>query len=234
MEAAVGDGAGVLPRTEHGADRAPELLARVLREGLAEMRLDERLVADDQRLPVVGGEVGVEDEAVVVLMGLEDFLEMMVLHAEHDVAVHLDEAAVGIVGEAGVARRCRERFHRLVVEAEIEDGVHHARHRDAGAGAHRHEQGLGLVAEAAAGQRGDVIERGVDLPHELRRIGVAVGIIIGADLGRHGEAGRHGQAEIGHFREVRPFSAQEIAQAGISFRLAIPEGVDPLGHFGLP
>ena len=75
---------------------------------------------------------------------------MVVVHAEHDVAVHLDEAAVAVIGEARVAGWPRQPLDRAVVEAEIEDGVHHARHRDARARAHRDQQRLLRVAEARA------------------------------------------------------------------------------------
>ena len=64
------------------------------------------------------------------------FILIALLHAHHHVAVHLDEAAVAVVGEAAIAGLHAQRFDRLVVEAEVEDGVHHARHRVAGARAH--------------------------------------------------------------------------------------------------
>ena len=64
VQAAIGDGALVHPRAEHRADRAPQLLVRVLRERLAVLLLDALLVARDQLDPVVGGEVGVERVAV--------------------------------------------------------------------------------------------------------------------------------------------------------------------------
>ena len=50
------------------------------------------------------------------------------LHAEHDIAVHLDKAAVGIIGKAFVARRLGEPGNRVGIEAEIEHRVHHAGH----------------------------------------------------------------------------------------------------------
>ncbi len=43
----------------------------------------------------------------------------VVLHAEDDVRIHLDEAAIAVIGEAPVARALRERHHRHVVQAEI-------------------------------------------------------------------------------------------------------------------
>ena len=39
----------------------------------------------------------------VALHVFEDVLEMVMLDAEHDVAVHLDEAAVAVIGETRVA-----------------------------------------------------------------------------------------------------------------------------------
>src|SRR5581483_8384612 len=111
----------------------------------------------DELAEVVGGEIGVELDATRLLLRLENDLEgvfflALGLEAEDDVAVHGDEAAVGVVGEAGVARLAGETGGDLVVEAEVEDGVHHARHRDAGAGSHGHEEGALGVAEAAVEQ----------------------------------------------------------------------------------
>jgi hypothetical protein len=121
--------------------------------------LDEGLEALDELLLVVGRQLGVLDVVVVLLVleGLDHGLERLVvlalllLHAEDDVAVHLDEAAVAVPGEALVLGRLGEGDDRLVVEAEVEDRVHHARHRVAGAGAHGDEEReAGGVAELVA------------------------------------------------------------------------------------
>ena len=50
-----------------------------------------------------------------------------------------------------------EALHRGVVDAEVEDRVHHARHREDGARAHAHEQRPIRIAETAAGA---LLERG--------------------------------------------------------------------------
>ncbi len=113
MQAAIGDGALVHPGAEHRADRAPQLLLRVLRERLAVLLLDPLLVAGDELDPVVGGEIGVERVAVPVLVVVENFLEVVVVDAEHHVGIHRDEAAVGIVGEAPVAGFLRQRLDGL-------------------------------------------------------------------------------------------------------------------------
>src|SRR2546427_13202036 len=57
-------------------------------------------------------------------------LERLLAQVEHHVAVHLDEAAIGVVGEAGVLRAGDEPLHGLIVQAEVQDRLHHPRHRD--------------------------------------------------------------------------------------------------------
>src|SRR3712207_8552745 len=61
------------------SDRAPELLLRILREGLAPKLLDKFLVAADQSLPVRSLQIGVEMDALVLLGDLQRFLERAVI-----------------------------------------------------------------------------------------------------------------------------------------------------------
>src|ERR1700722_17697531 len=103
VQAPIGDRAWVHPRAEHGADGAPQLRVRVVRKRLTRLVLDALLVADDKLLPVGGLEVSVERVAVAVLVLVEDFLEVMVRNAEHDVRVHGDKAPVAVIGESPVA-----------------------------------------------------------------------------------------------------------------------------------
>ena len=98
----------------------------VVGERLAGALLDQRLEAAHQ-LPADRRRVSsrVLDVLVIalVLERVNHRLERLVifvgalLHAEDDVAVHLDEAAVAVPGEARVAGLGRERFDGLVVEA---------------------------------------------------------------------------------------------------------------------
>ena len=136
---------------------------------------------------------------------------MMMLDAEHHVGIHGDEAPVAVVGEAPVAGFLRQRLDGHVVEAEIEHGIHHARHRRARAGAHRDQQRIFAVAEFLAGDAADLGERGLDLRLQILRIGFAVVVEIGADLGGDGEAGRHRQAEMRHLGKARALAAEQIA-----------------------
>ena len=166
VQPAIGDGARVHPGAEDRADRAPQLLLRVLREGLAALLRDDVLETGDDRLPILGGELGVEHGAAVELVVFEQLLEMVVVDAEHDLAVHLDEAAIAVIGEALVAALARQPDDRSVVEPEVEHRIHHARHRDARARAHRDQQRIVGVAEPRA-------ERALERGERRRRPGPA-------------------------------------------------------------
>jgi hypothetical protein len=159
VEPPVGNSARIVPRAEHRGDRAPQLNVQILREGLAELLLHDRLEAGDELSPMLGTKLRVELETFETFVVLERLLEQIVVDAEHHVAIHLDEAAVGVVGKSAVPRAACETFDRLVVKAEIEHRVHHARHRRARARAHRHEQRIIDVAETGAGNLAHYAER---------------------------------------------------------------------------
>ena len=118
----------------------------------------------NEAFEVVGVEFVVELHAFFLFHFLYDFFEGVDfffacgLEFQHDVAVHLHEAAVAVVGEAGVTRFACQAFYHFVVEAEVEDGVHHTGHRGAGTATHAHEQGIGGIAELLVGELFDVFD----------------------------------------------------------------------------
>ena len=238
VEAAIRNRARIHPRTEHGADRAPQLLLRILREVLAEFVLDALLVALDEFNPVVGREIGIERIALTLLVDVEQFLEVLMADAEHDVGIHRDEAAIAVEGKAPIAGLLRQRHHGLVVEAEIEHGVHHARHRGARAGAHRDQQRIVFVAENLAGDLADLRQRLDDLALQFFRILLLVGVVVGADFRRDGEARRHRKTEARHFGQTCALATQQVAHVRFAFGLAAAKRIDPFafgagrGSFG--
>ena len=112
VQAAVGDRARRHPRAEDGADRAPQLLLDVLREGGAVLRLDDFLIRLDQAAQIVGAKLGIEVVAVLALDLVEPVLEQVVIDSQHDVPVHLDEAPVAVVGEARIVGASGETLDR--------------------------------------------------------------------------------------------------------------------------
>jgi len=234
---AVDDGAVVHPGTEDGAGGSAELVPRVVGEGLAGAFEHEGLEAADELLLVVGGELGVLDVGVValVLEGVDDGLERLVvlvlalLDAEDHIAVHLDEAAVAVPGEAGVVGGVLEGDDGLVVEAEVENGIHHPGHGFAGAGADGDQQWhAGGGAELCAHDALDVGEAGLHLGLELLGVGALVGVVVGADFGGDSESGRHGQADAGHLVEVGALAAEQGLHGAVAVGLAGAEEVDVL------
>ena len=224
-----------IPAVEHGADRAPELFRHILRERLAEFIRHDLLVFRDQRLPVARFHLGVGVVALVFLGDLERFFEQSVIEAENDVGIHLDEAAVAVPGEAFVTRSAGKARNGFVIEAEIEDGVHHPRHRNPRARTDRNEQRVRRIAKALADGLFDMGQRlgnlGAQIGGEVR----AILQIAHAFFGRDGEARRHGQADARHFGKVRALAARDglvlltrIRVIGVS-----AEGVDCLHARGI-
>ena len=234
VEAPIGDGALVHPGREHRADRAPQLIARSLRERLAGLLDHLGFVIVDDRAPVFGVKIGVERVALAILVVLEDVLEIVNVDVEHDVGIHLNEAAIGVVGETRVVRRFRQSFHRGVVQPEVEHGVHHAGHRGARARPHRDQERIGRVAECPPGVAVDLGHRRIDLRRKVGRIGFAVGVEVGADLSGDGEAWRHGQAERSHVVQVRALAAEQVLHFAPAFGALGAEGIDPLRHVYFP
>ena len=166
LDLAVAVGALVVPGVEDGADGALELLHRVVGEVVAGLGLHVRLELLDDLAQGIGREVGVLLDAGALLRVVEDAVEVAALEVEDDVGEHHHEAAVGVVGEALVAGLRGERLQGVRVEAEVEDGVHHAGHRELGAGADGDEQRVVGIAELLAGVGLDLRERLADLVHE--------------------------------------------------------------------
>lgn len=71
----------------------------------------------------------------------------LVYSSSYHVAEHVEKPAIGVVGEAAAAA-LGEAGDDLVVEAEVEHGVHHAGHGDGGPGAHGQQQRPARVAQA--------------------------------------------------------------------------------------
>jgi len=67
-------------------------------------------------------------------------LELALVDFENYVAKHLDQASVGVVCKARVVGALRQRLHAVIVQAEIQDGIHHAGHGKFGARTHTDEQ----------------------------------------------------------------------------------------------
>ncbi len=80
----------------------------------------------------------------------------------------------------------------------------------------------------------DIGKRLIDLTRQFLRIGLAVGVEMGADFGGDGEARRDRQAEIGHFGKVCTLAAEQVLHVRLAFGLAAAEAVNPFRHHRSP
>ena len=233
MQAAVGASALIGPGPENRGNRLPELVLRVLRKGLAGLFLDAGLVLLDHGLPVFGRQIGIQLDTLVFLGQFQDLLEMAMVDAEYDVAEHLDETAVAVVGETRIAALAGETLDRFVIETEVQHRVHHARHGDPSARADGYEQ-RGLNRPEAHIQV--LLDRRQCLLNlRLEPFGIAsVLSVVGANLGGDGEARRDRQADGRHLRQIGPLPAQKIAHLRAAVRVAAAKAVDPLAHAVAP
>ncbi len=227
LAVAVVVGALAEPGGEDGLDREVELLVDVGRELAAGVLADDLLELDDQGLEVLDREIGVLGVgAVGVLAGLEGLVEALGLHVHDDAPEHADEAAIGVPAEALVARELDEAGQGLLVEAEVEDRVHHARHRELRARADRHEQRVLRIAEALAGALLDLLHGAQDVVPEAGRQLLAAGEVVVAGLGGDRESRRGRQAGEGHLGQAGALAAEQVLHRAVAFGRARAPGVD--------
>ena len=88
------------------------------------------LVVDDEFFELFGGDFVILFHSGVLSRLREAFLKFVQVYLKDDVGEHLNETAVAVIGESFVARRFGKGGDCIIVESEVEDRVHHPRHRD--------------------------------------------------------------------------------------------------------
>ena len=90
--------------------------------------------------------------------------------------------------------------------------------------------GFLAIAELLLGdlfELGDVVS---DLLLQFRGILLAVLVEVVAGLGGDREAGRNGQADLGHFGQACAFAAQDVAPSAVTFCFTCTKEIDPFSH----
>ena len=119
-------------------------------------------------------------------------------------------------------------FDDRVVQADVEDRVHHAGHGELGARADGDEQRVLRVAELLAGGLLDLGDVGADLVHQPGGQLLAGVVVVAAGLGGDGEARGDRERDERHVGEVGALAAEQVLHVGVAFGLAAAEEVDAL------
>ena len=240
----VGHRAPAVPALEHGADAAPQLLDRVVREGPAENFLDPLLVRLAQSLQILRGQVRVlpvifsflqiVQKSVQLLPDTLALLRLDVLGLFHDdVRIHRDEPPVGVVHETLIFRPGDESGDGGRTKTDIEDRLHHAGHRFSRAGPAGHQERIGAAAKLHPDFLLHPLHRLVDFRFQMARELAAARKILGTALGRDRKSRRNRNSDVHHLGEVRAFSAEQILHAGGAFGFLAAKKINKLithGH----
>ena len=155
----------------------------------------------------------------------------------HHIAIHHNQAPVGVPDEPRVAGQADHPGDRRGREADVEDRFHHAGHRGPGARAATDQEGVGRVAEPLAHGLLDAREGLHHGGFKFLRILPAIPVIIGAYFSRDRKTRRHGDLEEDHLGEVRAFAAKEFLHVGPAVGLSGTEEINIfscLSHFPSP
>ena len=128
------------PTIEYCADGTPKLIHRIVREILASLLLDSRLKCLDKLLQFIYRHFIVQCDTALLLHLHDDSLEWVDiflvnrLHTEHHVAIHLNKTTIAIISKALITRFTSQALYYLIIQTEVEDGIHHTWHRSTSTG----------------------------------------------------------------------------------------------------
>ena len=207
----------VVPAAEHRFRRLDELYFRILREIHAlilAVVVFEKLY---YLFKIFRRKFGIGRIALFLLYRVEYALVDRLVLLHDDVREHLYETTVRVVCETRVMRFCRKPFHRFVVQSEVENGIHHARHGRSRSATDGHEQGVLFVAQLLAHLRFEIGEGVEYLLADILVYVPSVLVILRARFRRDRKSRRNRKTEIGHFRKVRTLAAEKFAHLAVTF-----------------
>src|SRR5271166_507260 len=148
------------------------------------------------------------------------------LYAHHHVTVHLQKPSIRIPGEPRVSALFGHNLNDVIVHAEVENCIHHSRHRIARTGTYRQKQRIAAIAELFANRFFNFREREFDLFVQVGWICPLILSEIRANLCADREPRGNWEADLSHFVQVCAFPAEERFHFAIPVGFAITEIID--------
>ena len=90
----------------------------------------DSLILVDYILELVGAEFVIILDLGLLLGGVENVLEILMVAAHNNIAEHVDKSAINVVSEPGIVGSLDDPSDNVVVKAQIQDGIHHSGHRN--------------------------------------------------------------------------------------------------------
>ena len=180
----------------------------------------------DDLLPVFGGHFDIIALAMSGFVLLDLVFEAFAVGLEHHVSKHLDKAPVAVVSKARITGFLCKASGYLIIQAEVENGIHHPRHGYRRARAHRKEQGVFGVTKTCPHLLLNQIQRNPVFLFEQSGQFVAGLKKLTAGWRGDDESVGYWQPECGHLTEVGALATEQIAVVFTAF----VEQVYALGH----
>jgi hypothetical protein len=176
---------------------------------------------------LINGDLGIELVAILLFDVIEHLIHLSSRMAFGDVREHQHETAIRIVGETLIARGFGQGKDGVIIQAKVQDGVHHARHRLTSAGTNGDQKRHAIFgAEGLAIDFFDFVKMFNDVfPDKIRNL--LAGIVVeSASFGRDGETSRNVDAGGSHLAETCALASKNVLaeMSGMGFF----EGVDVL------
>ena len=149
---------------------------------------------------------------------------MVVIHIHHHITKHVDETPVGVEGKA-FARSFGHGLDGVVVQSEIKNGIHHARHGDSRARANRKKQWVVAITKLLARFFFQSLDCFGHLIHQAGRHLGSVVVVRRTGVGGDGHTRRDRKADRGHVSKVGTFATQQSALIGASIHFRAAEVV---------
>ena len=157
---AVVRGLGIPPGTEHRVARHRQLILRVLRKRLLGFLLDQLLIIVDDGFQIFRGQIRVRFHLGLMLCASRKYGRIFHLDVQRHFAEHLDKSPIRVIGEARIGRLLGHPFHRLVIQTQVQNRVHHPGHRKLRAGADAHQQRTLRIAQPLPDRPSEYRQRG--------------------------------------------------------------------------
>ena len=231
VHAAVNIGAGIVPGTENRFDGLHQLNLGFTREIGAFFLFVKRFEAADELFHVVFIQIGVLLHAFFRFHSVDYFFKLRLGKLHYHVGEHLYKTAVGVIRKPGISGKFCKFLYNLVVQPQIQDGVHHARHGCTRAGTHGNQQRIPGVGEFLFAKVLHFSKIFIDFRLNIVVNLAAIRVILGAGFSCNSEALRDGHSKTRHFSKVRSLATEELAQLAAALRKHVNKF---LTHFDLP